>query len=346
MAEPRERIVSPPQGRRGEPEGSRSGLRRLLHALERAAALYPRHYCPQMAAAISYHVLFSLVPLLVVLVAILGLVLQNERAREDVVAWLLDVIPLSEGASRTLERAVGGIATPASAAGVVALAGLAWSASAMMGAIRTALGAIFGGDVRRPLLRGKAVDLALVAGAGLLALLSFGLTVALRVAERASAGAADVLGAFGSVVTAAGNLVGILVPLGLTLATCVLLYRYVPLRRPRFGDLLPGAVLAACAVEALKTGFAVYIAHLTDYNAIYGSLGAVLAFLFFVYLAASALLFGAELAAAWPAAAQRSAGGPPSPPLRRRIRALVLGLWRHEQQPRGEAPSSETRRLP
>jgi membrane protein len=58
------------------------------------------------------------------------------------------------------------------------------------------------------------------------------------------------------------------------------------------------ALFAAVAFELLKRGFAIYLAHFADYNVVYGSLGAVIAFLFFVYLAASVLLFGGELGAA------------------------------------------------
>ena len=71
--------------------------------------------------------------------AILGLVMQNDARREDVTQWLLDNLPLSEQAGLDLANAVAGIASPFSAAGLVALVGLLWGASGMMAAIRAAL---------------------------------------------------------------------------------------------------------------------------------------------------------------------------------------------------------------
>ena len=65
-------------------------------------------------------------------------------------------------------------------------------------------------------------------------------------------------------------------------------------------DVVAGALVGALLFEALKHGFAFYLRNFTNYDAIYGSLGAAIALLFFVYLAACVLLFGAEIAAEWP----------------------------------------------
>jgi membrane protein len=59
----------------------------------------------------------------------------------------------------------------------------------------------------------------------------------------------------------------------------------------------PGALVAALAFEAAKTGFAAYIAHSGEYQVVYGSLGGLIALLFWVYVSANIMLFGAELAA-------------------------------------------------
>ena len=67
--------------------------------------------CTQMAAAISYYVLFSLFPLLIFLVGILGLVLQNSEAQQDLIDAVLDFIPLSEDEGRDeVSQAVRGVA--------------------------------------------------------------------------------------------------------------------------------------------------------------------------------------------------------------------------------------------
>lgn len=261
---------------------------------------YGSDYCPQMASAISYGVLFSLFPLAIFLIAILGLVLQDDARREQVTTWLLDNLPLSEEAGLDVADAVSGLASPFSIAGLVALIGLLWAASGMMAAIRAALSNIWSGEPKRSIVRGKLFDFLLVLVAGILILASFGVTVAVRVVQQVSEDASDSLGAFGSVVFAAGELTEIILPLALTFLTFLVLYRYVPTARPRWRELWPAALGAAVAAELLKTGYAYYLAYFANYNVIYGSLGAVIGFLFLVYLSATVFLFAAEVASVWP----------------------------------------------
>ncbi|MCC6221961.1 MAG: YihY/virulence factor BrkB family protein [Thermoleophilia bacterium] len=290
---------------------------RLARALARAVPAFGRHRGSQSAAAIAYHALFSLFPLAILLVSILGLVLQVDDARREVTRWLLERLPLSDAAGVDLERAVAGIASPASVAGLLALAGLLWSASGMMGAIRIGLNAVWPEVRPRPAGRAKLLDLAFVAAAGLLVLVSVGLTVLLRAVPGAGV---------------AGELLHAVVPLALTFATFALCYRHVPAARPPLGAVWVGALAGAAGFEAAKTAFSFYVANVSRFNLIYGSLGAVLAFLFFVYLAAVTFLLGAELAAAWPGA-DRPGPGPPRT-VRQQAAGALRGLFVHEDERR------------
>jgi membrane protein len=269
----------------------------FYRVIRKTVDAYGNDYGAQMAAAISYGVLFSLFPLAILVVAILGLVLQNEQARETVTNWLLDALPLSDQAGLDLENAVSGIASPFSAAGLIALIGLLWGASGMMAAIRRALSNVWNVDRARSAVRGKLFDFLLVAFAGVFLIASFGGTIVVRVVQKASQDAADSLGAFNGLFSFAGEATAILVPLALTFATFVLLYHYVPTPRPPWRALWLPALIAAAAAEIVKNGYAFYLAYFKDYNLVYGSLGAVIGFLFLVYLTATIFLFGAELAA-------------------------------------------------
>ena len=67
----------------------------------------------------------------------------------------------------------------------------------------------------------------------------------------------------------------------------------VPWARPAFRTVWLGALVAALAFEALKVGFGIY-PHFANYNLIYGSLGAVIGFLVFTYLAGAIFFLGAD----------------------------------------------------
>ena len=74
--------------------------------------------------------LFSLFPLTILLVSILGLILQDDELRQKVIDQLLDVLPVTESGQADVESSIEGIATPLSALlGLVSLIALLWGAS-------------------------------------------------------------------------------------------------------------------------------------------------------------------------------------------------------------------------
>jgi membrane protein len=89
-------------------------------------------------------------------------------------------------------------------------------------------------------------------------------------------------------------------PVALSLLAVVLslIYRLVPNARQRFRSVIPGAALAVVLWAITSVGFSFYLATFANYGVTYGSLGAAVGLLFYMYLSASVVLFGAELNAA------------------------------------------------
>lgn len=82
----------------------------------------------------------------------------------------------------------------------------------------------------------------------------------------------------------------------LIVTTFAIFFRYAPDRRPaKWRWLALGSVLATALWFLATIGLGAYVARISDYNATYGSLGAVVVFLLWLYLAAYAVLLGAEL---------------------------------------------------
>ena len=77
------------------------------------------------------------------------------------------------------------------------------------------------------------------------------------------------------------------------------LYCVLPMHRQRPRDVWPGVVVAVLLIALLREGLELYFEHLANFGALYGSLGALMALLLFVYAAAMVLLFGAEFASEW-----------------------------------------------
>ncbi|MBT0669036.1 YihY/virulence factor BrkB family protein [Novosphingobium profundi] len=75
-----------------------------------------------------------------------------------------------------------------------------------------------------------------------------------------------------------------------------LIMRFGPDRRPaKWRWLAPGASLATLLWLAVSFGFSLYVAYISDYNATYGSLSAIVVFLMWLYLSAYGVLLGALL---------------------------------------------------
>jgi len=262
-----------------------------------AEAGYLRHATAQLAAAIAYRMLFSLVPLFALLVSVVSLVAPDEQ-RHRIARWLAGMIPGS-GLEESVQRAVADAGTAATAAGLVALVTLLWAASGMMAAIRISFRVIFESQLRRPYVRGKLLDFVLVVGTGILAVAAFGLTLVVQVLAEIGRDLSHLVGAGtgGRIVALAAE---IMASLAVTFAIFLLLYRSVPPERPRFAALWPPALLGAAAFQIATAGYAFYLARWGNVTSIYGPLGATLGFLLVVYVGVLVLLIGAELVAAWP----------------------------------------------
>ena len=138
---------------------------------------YRDDHCPQLAAAISYHLLFSMFPLAIAGVGVLGLVARDADAQAAVAEVVLRVAPLDEDGQRQLRELLTSIGGRAGGIGLLGLVGVLWSATGVMTAVRTAVNVAWDVEQRRPFVRGKAVDLLLVAGTLALLATAFGTTL-------------------------------------------------------------------------------------------------------------------------------------------------------------------------
>lgn len=111
----------------------------------------------------------------------------------------------------------------------------------------------------------------------------------------------------------AGVAVLTIVPILLTAAALTLLYVAMPNRRIAVRDAAIGGLLAALVFEAMKRGFALYLANVPTYTLVYGAFATLPIFLVWIYLSWLVVVFGAVVVAAlpeWRAGADQSAPVP------------------------------------
>lgn len=284
--------------------------------------------CPQRAAAISYYGLFSLFPLVILLVGIFGIVVDDDDARQEVIDFVLRELPLRpEEGQREIEELLQSATAGVGGFGAIGIAGLVFSASGVMGAIRHGLGVAWDVDDTRPPLQGKLIDVLLIFGLGLAIAATFALTLVIQIVP------------LGTLAPLGGRVVSLAVD-----ATIIaLLFRLVPSRGTSPRDTWPGIVLAAAGIELAKSGFAYYLETAATYSAVYASIGSVIALLVFIFVAANIFLLGAEAAAEWPAIRDGDDTDDDDRPLGERIRAWLRSLVLRRDDPRSEHPSGTTK---
>lgn len=262
------------------------GWRDIAH---RVWADLQRHNMSFVAAGVAFFVLLALFPALGAIVGIYGLIADPSDVAQEA-DFLGDVLP--PDALKLLTNQLNQIASHA--AGTLSLGVLIglliaiWSTSRGMTSIITALDIVYNEQEKRSFLRLTLLSLQLTLGAILFAVVALALIVGLPAAF-------DLLG-LGGLVTALLNLLawpllGLLFILGLAV-----IYHYGPCRdEPRWQWVTPGAVLATVLWLIGSGLFSFYVANFGSYNETYGSVGAAVILLTWVYLTSYVVLLGAEV---------------------------------------------------
>jgi membrane protein len=265
-----------------------------LTLLVRTWLAFSRDDGPTMAASIAYYALFSLFPLLLLLIAVGGMILAPPDAQQLALDLAAGYLP---AATDLIRSNVDQVVRARSTIGALALVGLFWSASGVFGAIYRAVNRAWGHDTQRSFWKRKLSALLTTFSIGGLFVI---MTVYSAMISFIRGWRVPVFGWQPFADPGIGRLVGwisALVPLLASIALFTLIYRTMPRASVTWRDVWPGGLAAGLVWETAKQLFTWYLANFARYSLVYGSLGAIIAFLFWSYLSAVILLLGAELAA-------------------------------------------------
>jgi membrane protein len=278
----------PERGSRAETPGRipRRGWWQVLH---RTATRFSDDRLLTEAAGITFFTLLAVFPAMTALVSLYGL-FADPAAIAQHLETLSNVIP--GGGMQILEEQIQRLTAKGhTTLGLGALLGLGvalWSANGGMKALCDALNIAYGEEERRSFLRRTLITLALTIGGILFMLLAMAAVLVLPV----------VLNLVGLGGTADLLLRALRWPL-LLLAVIFLLaciYRFGPSReQPKWRWVSWGSALAAAIWLIGSVAFSWYVANFGNYNETYGSLGAVIGFMTWIWLSATIVLLGAEL---------------------------------------------------
>ncbi|MFJ6153554.1 YihY/virulence factor BrkB family protein [Micromonospora profundi] len=285
-------------------------LRTWRGVLVRSVRNFVTDNCSDWAAALTYYGVLALFPSTIVVVALVGLVSSGEQTVDTVVDLARQVgagsVVADDGVVGVI-RAVVVEQSNAKALLSFGLLGALWSASGFIGAFTRASNAIYGVTEGRPVWKLRPLQIGLAAiTLVLLAVVALGLIISGPVTD-----------AVGELVNAGGlartvwSVAKWPVLAMIMMALLSLLFWIAPnVRQPRFRWLTPGGAVALVSWVAVSFGFGLYVANFGSYDTTYGSLGAAIAFLVWLYLSNSALMLGVQINAEVQRGRQLQAGDP------------------------------------
>ena len=244
------------------------------------------------AAQLSYYFLLALFPLLLVMMALLGIFAdKGTELRNNLIAYLSEVMPASAGelVKSTVEEL-----SNASGAGKISFGLLAtvWAASNGMGAISETLNTAYNVKETRPYWKTRLVAIGLTAALALLivtalALLLYGFQIADAIAIKAG---------LGDAFTITWKIVQWPIILLFILVGFNLIYYFAPdLKEQEWKWVTPGAAIGVVLWLLVSFGFKTYLTYFNSYSATYGSLGGLIIMMLWFYFTGMAIMIGGEI---------------------------------------------------
>jgi len=261
-----------------------------LRILQTAIKTFTEKQAAQASAGLAYYTFFSIFPLMLLFIAGGSYFLDSHQVFNTVTQFIQQALPISR---QVINENLEEILQERGTAGIVSLLILLWSASGMFTNLAYNINLAWPRAARRNFLQNRLVGLWMIAGLiGLIALSLFlsWLTTRLPFIHTASTSPMDLV--LLRIVSALGSWLMIFL-------VFLTLYHWIPRIRVRWRATLWGALIASLAWKAITAGFSWYLgSSFGQYQLVYGSLGAIVAFLFLIYIISLITLFGAHLSAA------------------------------------------------
>jgi len=279
-------------GTKSAPRAGRLGPRSFMRLMREAFTAWNADYAPSMGAALAYYTAFSLAPLLLIAITVAGAVFGEDAARGQVTSTLAglvgsDAAKAIEDMIKTSSQSEGGWL-----ASIVGIVTLVLGATSVFGELQSALDRIWRAPQQQQrsgivaLLRGRLLSFGLVVSLGFL------LLVSLLISSMVAA-----LGGWGSQLLPGWELLvqflNAAVGFAVTGVMFAAIYRVLPSVKIPWRDVWTGAWMTATLFTIGKTLIGLYIGKAAP-GSVFGSAGAIVIMLVWVYYSAQVFLLGAE----------------------------------------------------
>lgn len=244
------------------------------------------------AAQLSYYFLLALFPLLIFLTSVIGIVIGKESGiRQSLFSYLSQVMPPAafELIQSTMQEVSAASSGSKISFGILAAL---WAASNGMGAITEALNVAYDVKESRPWWKQRLAAIGLTITLSVLIITA--LVIVLSGGKIVDGLAASY--AFGSVFTLTWKILQWPIVLAAMLLAFAMIYYFGPdVRDQKWVWITPGAVLGVMLWLLVSYAFRIYLDFFDSYSKTYGSLGAVIILMLWLYFTGLAVLIGGEV---------------------------------------------------
>ncbi|HEX4167332.1 MAG TPA: YihY/virulence factor BrkB family protein [Bryobacteraceae bacterium] len=265
--------------------------KQVFELVKTTALKWNAHNAPRLGAALAYYTLLSVAPLLVLIVAICGLVLEKSAAEHQLLAQVQQMA--GNSAAKSLQTVLAHTHHVAKGilAGLIALITLLFGASGVFSELRDSLNTIWDAPPShsatwRSVIWRKIVSFGMVLALGFLLLASLLLSATLAVVTKFFEGYLPVRTALW------GEAANIVLPLVAMSVLFALIFKFVPDVKISWRDVAIGSVATAILFEIGKGLLAIYLGT-AGVGSTYGAAGSLVAFIVWVYYSAQIFFFGA-----------------------------------------------------
>jgi len=246
--------------------------------------------CDQRAAAFAFYLLLSLLPLVFMLVSAGSLFVEREVATREVIQWIERYVPLTAEQERIAMANIHDVLEKRGKISLAAIPLLLWGSLKFLRTLIRTTNRIWHSPAyiwwRLPLKSLGLLGITLSA-----AFLGILLPAIARLARRW-------LATYLEFPDWALTLMLSLLPWVVLFSGAMMIYRLAPNRPTKFSEVWIGALVATGLIWTCQWLFLVYAVHFAQFNVLYGALGGVAAFLFWIYLSSCVGVFGVCLCAA------------------------------------------------
>jgi membrane protein len=246
----------------------------------------------EAAASMAFYTLFSLFPLLLILITVESYILDETIIEQELLTLATEVFPISQELLITnFEK----LLDTRGQVGTIAIVGLLWSATAAFHTLIININRAFPNADPHSYLRGRFFALIL---AGILSFVLMFTVLTSTVLHLFQHYELPLMGYSIEQISRWANL-SRWAPLMIRLATFYSLYRFIPQTLVRNRAALTGALSTVVVSEIVTRSFTAYLrSGITLFSIVYGSLGTIISLMLWIYLSSMVILFGAHISAA------------------------------------------------